>query len=620
MKVSLIIPTLGERNLNLKRLLDSLVIQDYQNIEVIIISQDHYNKTQAICEKYLNNFLIKHIFSKHKGLSLARNEGLSYVSGDLVILSDDDCWYPQGAITKIVSIFQNNSSIDILLTQIYDPVSSEYYKKYIQIARKITSVFQLLSCSSIELAFKTDAYIGMFDERFGLGAKFNSGEETNFLIDNFRAGKNIYYAPVVTVYHAKKRQITTNDKVVAKGAFYFRNFTPLVSIAILLRDIIIKHENNFIHFWHGYRQIRKEEIKEQTNVCCYKELLKLAYTAPRSFWNNIGIKRNKNNEKKVFLLGTPVHGNLGDHIIAVAEIEFLRRLGLDPVELSMPYCNVFFKHLIKLIQPQDLILISGGGWLGSLWKYNEMFVRKVITTFKRNYIMILPQTVSYEDGDVEFLESGKRVYRLHPNLYCYTREMNSFTFIKKHKFLSKDDNVKLVPDMALAFNWTNKKLPRHSIGVCLRTDKEKSMSSELQNQIETYLYQNQYDYTLISTVLDKWIRTKDRRKFLDEKLDEFSTKKLIITDRLHAMIFAVITGTPCIAFDNATHKVSGVYKTLGDIEYVSFANSFDSFESAFKNFTMTDYTETICNTSSLFLDKYKELANLIVRVYNDERH
>ena len=35
---------------------------------------------------------------------------------------------------------------------------------------------------------------------------------------------------------------------------------------------------------------------------------------------------------------------------------------------------------------------------------------------------------------------------------------------------------------------------------------------------------------------------------------------IVITDRLHSMVFALLAGCKCIAIDNTTHKVSGVYK------------------------------------------------------------
>ena len=49
-------------------------------------------------------------------------------------------------------------------------------------------------------------------------------------------------------------------------------------------------------------------------------------------------------------------------------------------------------------------------------------------------------------------------------------------------------------------------------------------------------------------------------------LKKFAKAKIVVTDRLHGMIFTIITNTPCIAINNLSGKVKGVYDTLSDIE------------------------------------------------------
>ena len=53
------------------------------------------------------------------------------------------------------------------------------------------------------------------------------------------------------------------------------------------------------------------------------------------------------------------------------------------------------------------------------------------------------------------------------------------------------------------------------------------------------------------------------------KRDKFSKAELVITDRLHGMIFSVITKTPCLVFDNKNHKISETYTAwLKDCNYI----------------------------------------------------
>ena len=41
------------------------------------------------------------------------------------------------------------------------------------------------------------------------------------------------------------------------------------------------------------------------------------------------------------------------------------------------------------------------------------------------------------------------------------------------------------------------------------------------------------------------------------------------------MILAAITGTPCIAMDNSSGKVKGVYSWIKYLNYITFANNVD---------------------------------------------
>ena len=92
-----------------------------------------------------------------------------------------------------------------------------------------------------------------------------------------------------------------------------------------------------------------------------------------------------------------------------------------------------------------------------------------------------------------------------------------------------------------------------------------------------------------------------------EKLlkNSFGNRKLIITDRLHGMIFSAITNTPCIALANSTGKVKGVYDWIRkDNNYIYFADSIDEIE---KILTEVDITKKNKYNSS----KIKEEINKI---------
>ena len=218
--ISFLVPTLGTREMELNRLFNSLVDQTNQSFEVIIVPQDNFDIVSGIVKGYEDLLCIKVVQCKMKGLSVARNAGLPFCKGKIIVLSDDDCWYPNNAVEVITSSFDNT---DVLLTQIYDPISGVKYKDYSSSEKVISSEFDVLSRSSIEIAF-LNRYQIQFDEKFGLGAEYICCEEVDFLLQLYSNNAKIKYIPITSVYHAKKKEAPSVNQVIAKGALYSKNY------------------------------------------------------------------------------------------------------------------------------------------------------------------------------------------------------------------------------------------------------------------------------------------------------------------------------------------------------------------------------------------------------------
>ena len=79
---------------------------------------------------------------------------------------------------------------------------------------------------------------------------------------------------------------------------------------------------------------------------------------------------------------------------------------------------------------------------------------------------------------------------------------------------------------------------------------------------------------------------------------------MIITDRLHCMLLCVLTKTPCIFYDNSTHKLSGTYEHIKKLRYikpVEGANSDELIKQMLSGELMADIK------NETFIEKYKEL-------------
>ena len=303
------------------------------------------------------------------------------------------------------------------------------------------------------------------------------------------------------------------------------------------------------------------------------------------FWTDKGNADNKTLEllsklknKKIFLFGTPMHGNLGDHAIAIQEQYFFEDFFPDYeyFEILMPMYHTQKKIIKNAVTPEDLVVISGGGWMGNLWIHNECVIREIVQNYPNNKIIILPQTVYYTSDEL-----GEKEYRItneilkkHSNLHIFVRERKSYNFIKQKFEFTGNSDVYLVPDMVLYGKniITKEKCTGHEnvINVCIREDCE----SEQENIDDFYekIKQN-YDIRKVSTVIKSPVVLRKRISELQKSWGTFENAEITITDRLHAMLFSVLNGTPCIVLNNKTGKVFGVADWLDDTNMIVRADS-----------------------------------------------
>ena len=317
---------------------------------------------------------------------------------------------------------------------------------------------------------------------------------------------------------------------------------------------------------------------------------------------------SKKADRQYILFGTPLHGNIGDHAITIAEYKLLKDIEIEDVfEVSSFKRQYIIKYLKNHVSKNAIIMINGGGFMGSQWIREEEMIRDVVSSFPNNKIIIFPQTIYYkqdENGQAEMQKSLK-IYQNHKRLVMCTREKISYGFAKENL---SNANVILVPDIVLYLN--NKKEPqyeREGILACLRKDVEKNINSEDENKLINSLkkYSNKVDFT--DTVLGKGISAIDREKVFDEKLNEFKKYKLVVTDRLHGMIFAAITNTPCIAIGNYNYKVKGVYEWIKNLNYIKFIENYENIEQNIQEML----NKINCNYILNDKDKFNEIKKIL---------
>ena len=114
MRLSIVIPVFRVED-TINRCVESVVNQDYDNIEVILVDDGSPDKCPAICDSWASrDSRVRVIHKQNGGLSDARNAGIAIASGDYITFVDSDDYLDEQLYATLMSTIISNPSIDIL--------------------------------------------------------------------------------------------------------------------------------------------------------------------------------------------------------------------------------------------------------------------------------------------------------------------------------------------------------------------------------------------------------------------------------------------------------------------------------------------------------------------------
>ena len=232
-----------------------------------------------------------------------------------------------------------------------------------------------------------------------------------------------------------------------------------------------------------------------------------------------------------------------------------------------------------MVGPKDVIIVDGGGNVGTLWPEENSKINDIIVRFKNNHVLVFPQTAYFEEDEVGKACERKTAaaYKKNAGLVFFSRDRRTFDKVSK---LSPGTPNYYVPDIVLYIDDAPTVRNRTGALLCLRDDKEKAVDSGLDGTVESILLEMGLAVNRASTVVAEPMRIfqGNRDAVLRSKWNEFASSELVVTDRLHGMFFSAITGTPCVALDNVSRKVSQGYEWVRAIPNIKLAVSADDIE------------------------------------------
>lgn len=144
---------------------------------------------------------------------------------------------------------------------------------------------------------------------------------------------------------------------------------------------------------------------------------------------------------KCILLDAPYYHNIGDVLIWTGEQCFLQDNHIECL-YTASYETCTFPKIDKDVT----VLFNGGGNLGDIYHEHMDFLLSVVKHYPNNRIVVLPQTVYYENSDLE--KSDYQILLNHADFYFCCRDQIVFHHLNK----TFGSHALLLPDMAFCIS------------------------------------------------------------------------------------------------------------------------------------------------------------------------
>ena len=337
------------------------------------------------------------------------------------------------------------------------------------------------------------------------------------------------------------------------------------------------------------------------------------------YYDAVAAKYNLSKDRvNIILIGTPNHGNLGDHAIAYATLKILKELFLDAniSEMTIQDFAIDIEALYFLLKQKDIIILQGGGNCGNFYMDDEMIRRYVALRFRKNKIILFPQSVCFSDDEAGKQERdiSSRIYGCNKNLYLIARDTESEKEFKScfHNMVYK------LPDVVLTLPQMNMTKEKAGALLCLRNDEEGILENSQQTQLESLLREKYPTVKRMDTVVSYAKEDFCREEEIKALLREIGSAELMVTDRLHGMVFSVITGTECIVLPTFNTKVVSAFEEIKDVSNLTLARTAEEFQNALNGVG----GKKVRYQNDHITEGYKKIINEIMvrEVYYPETH
>ena len=207
MKYSIIVPVFNRPD-EVDELLESLLSQEEKDFEVIIVEDGSQVPCKQVCDKYADRLDLHYYYKDNSGPGQSRNYGAERAKGDYLLILDSDVVLPKGYI-RAVSEELNREPADAFGGP--DCAHESFTDTQKAISYSMTSFFTTGGIRggkkkldkfyprSFNMGIRRDVY-----QELGGFSKMRFGEDIDFSIRIFKAGKRCRLFPKAWVWHKRR--------------------------------------------------------------------------------------------------------------------------------------------------------------------------------------------------------------------------------------------------------------------------------------------------------------------------------------------------------------------------------------------------------------------------------
>ena len=175
--------------------------------ELVVVDNGSADETASVIIGFAAQapFPVRLVIEPEPGLSRARNRGLRHAAGDLILMTDDDCYVEPEWVQAALARFESG------LRQIVGGRLELFNPAHLRVTFKTSTsgetlaepgkIFGFLHGANMAFGRPVVEEIGPFDVRFGAGTALRAAEDTEFVYRGLKAGIPIIYDPSMAISH-----------------------------------------------------------------------------------------------------------------------------------------------------------------------------------------------------------------------------------------------------------------------------------------------------------------------------------------------------------------------------------------------------------------------------------